>query len=152
MTVSTIRSVDTNAGAAQHFQTWLIRTMAERSITRKQLQERTGVIRGTVDGWLRGSIPRQETLNAIAQALGVDVIEAHIAAGYMHPDERERTGPTPVGDVPPLTDAEILALRDFLATYSEDRLLMFRQLGAMLGDITPIQWQRLRRLADNPPR
>lgn len=86
MTVTTLRSVEHDNAVTQRFQEWLLRAMAERSITRRQLQERTGVTRGT----RRVVVPRQ------------------------HP-------------------------------------LMFRQLGALLGDITPLQWQRLRRLADDPP-
>lgn len=128
------------------FTEWLITQMADRAVTRRELQRRTGMSKGAVDRWFHGASPRQETVNTIAQALGADVLEAQRAAGHIAPLPEPRNKRS--DDVPPLTDDEIATLREFLSIYEPERLLAFRRIGVMLGDVSPAAWTRLRRMAD----
>jgi transcriptional regulator with XRE-family HTH domain len=133
------------------FAEWLVQALAPTSLTRRELAARTGMSEGAVKGWFHGSIPQRETVNAIARALGADVIEAQRAAGHLPPARIPATitAAAPPQDVPPLTPQEIAHLRHFVSDYTPERMARYRRIYELIGDMSPAAWRRLRRMAES---
>lgn len=68
---------------------WLRREIERRGITNMALAEAAGVDKATVGKWLSGksSVRSHEIVRAVADALGVDVKNAYLAAGVLRPDD-----------------------------------------------------------------
>lgn len=128
------------------FSTWLVGAMQEAGISRRELQQRTRVSRGTVDGWIKGVVPNFDNVNKIANALGADVVAAQKAAGHIVSQDQSEAQPIILG---PLSEAEVAELRDILAHRDPDRVREYRRVMELIGDMSPAAWRALRRMAES---
>lgn len=136
------------ATQSDEFVEWLLVQTARTGMTRRQLAAATGMSDGAVKNWFHGSIPQRETVSLIAAALDADLLEAQRAAGHLRRATDGPVRPMSHDDVPPLTPDEILLLRSFLQGWTLDQEQQFRRMAALLGDMSPAAWRRLRSLGE----
>jgi transcriptional regulator with XRE-family HTH domain len=133
----------------QEFVEWLVQAMAHAGVSRRELALTTGMSEAAVKRWFHGSIPQRDTVNLIAAALGSDILEAQRAAGHLRRrDPLELPEPTSKQPVHPLLSTEIQQLRRFLDDWSPEQEAECRRMTALMGDMSPSAWRRLRALAE----
>lgn len=144
-----MRTITVVAEFNEQFVEWLVQRMGVAGMSRKELAHATGMSEGAVKRWFHGATPQRDTVNLIAAALGADILEAQRAAGHLRRRDAADSVPVVVdGPVAPLSPAEIVALRGFLASYDPETSVQYRRMAALMLDMAPSAWRRLRALAE----